>query len=100
MSSGRGAYAACTGLELEITESMVMQDFKHNIASLHAIRAMGICIAIDDFGTGFSSLSSVAKLPIDTRKIDRSFIIDMDAGGQGRGRGGGNSGTIAHAGLA
>jgi EAL domain-containing protein (putative c-di-GMP-specific phosphodiesterase class I) len=68
---------------LEITESMVMQDFKHNIASLHAIRAMGILIAIDDFGTGFSSLSYLAKLPVDTLKIDRSFIIDMDAGGQG-----------------
>jgi diguanylate cyclase (GGDEF)-like protein/PAS domain S-box-containing protein len=75
--------SAAAGLELEITESMVMQDFKHNIASLHAIRAMGICIAIDDFGTGFSSLSYLAKLPVDTLKIDRSFIIDMDAGGQG-----------------
>ena len=74
---------AAAGLELEITESMVMQDFKHNIASLHAIRAMGICIAIDDFGTGFSSLSYLAKLPVDTLKIDRSFIIDMEAGGQG-----------------
>jgi diguanylate cyclase (GGDEF)-like protein/PAS domain S-box-containing protein len=75
--------AAATGLELEITESMVMQDFKQNIASLHAIRAMGICIAIDDFGTGFSSLSYLAKLPVDTLKIDRSFIIDMDAGREG-----------------
>jgi len=74
---------AAGGLELEITESMVMQDFKHNIASLHAIRAMGIGIAIDDFGTGFSSLSYLAKLPVDTLKIDRSFIIDMNAGGQG-----------------
>jgi EAL domain-containing protein (putative c-di-GMP-specific phosphodiesterase class I) len=74
---------AAAGLELEITESMVMQDFKHNIASLHAIRAMGICIAIDDFGTGFSSLSYLAKLPVDTLKIDRTFIIDMDAGREG-----------------
>jgi sensor c-di-GMP phosphodiesterase-like protein len=47
---------------------------------LHAIRAMGLCIAIDDFGTGFSSLSYLAKLPVDTLKIDRSFIIDMDTG--------------------
>ena len=75
--------AAAAGLELEITESMVMQDFKHNIVSLHAIRAMGLCIAIDDFGTGFSSLSYLAKLPVDTLKIDRSFIVDMEGGREG-----------------
>jgi diguanylate cyclase (GGDEF)-like protein/PAS domain S-box-containing protein len=74
---------AAAGLELEITESMVMQDFKHNIVSLHSIRALGVCIAIDDFGTGFSSLSYLAKLPVDTLKIDRSFIIDMDEGHEG-----------------
>ena len=74
---------AAAGLELEITESMVMQDFKHNIVSLHSIRALGVCIAIDDFGTGFSSLSYLAKLPVDTLKIDRSFIVDMDAGEEG-----------------
>lgn len=75
--------AAASALELEITESMVMQDFEHNIASLRAIRAMGVTIAIDDFGTGFSSLSYLAKLPVDTLKIDRSFIIDMVSGQQG-----------------
>jgi EAL domain-containing protein (putative c-di-GMP-specific phosphodiesterase class I) len=75
--------AAAGALELEITESMVMQDFKHNIASLQAIRGMGICIAIDDFGTGFSSLSYLAKLPVDTLKIDRSFITDMASGHEG-----------------
>jgi len=74
---------AAAALELEITENMVMQDFKQNIASLQAIRAMGIPIAIDDFGTGFSSLSYLAKLPVDTLKIDRSFTIDMAAGKQG-----------------
>ncbi|HTD73042.1 MAG TPA: EAL domain-containing protein [Steroidobacteraceae bacterium] len=74
---------AADGLELEITESMVMQDFKHNIVSLHSIRALGVCIAIDDFGTGFSSLSYLAKLPVDTLKIDRSFITDMEAGQEG-----------------
>jgi EAL domain-containing protein (putative c-di-GMP-specific phosphodiesterase class I) len=50
---------------------------------LQAIRAMGISIAIDDFGTGFSSLSYLSKLPVDTLKIDRSFVIDMTAGPQG-----------------
>jgi diguanylate cyclase (GGDEF)-like protein/PAS domain S-box-containing protein len=74
---------AAAGLELEITESMVMQHFKHNIASLLAIRAMGLRIAIDDFGTGFSSLSYLAKLPVDTLKIDRSFIVNMDPGREG-----------------
>lgn len=67
------------GLELEITESLIMADVNHSIASLQAIRAMGITIAIDDFGTGFSSLSYMAKLPMDTLKIDRSFVIEMDA---------------------
>jgi diguanylate cyclase (GGDEF)-like protein/PAS domain S-box-containing protein len=71
------------GLELEITESMIMGDVRHNVASLGAIRAMGVTIAIDDFGTGFSSLSYLAKLPVDTLKIDRSFVVDMTSGPQG-----------------
>ena len=74
---------APAGLELEITESLIMQDIKHNIASLQAIRALGVIIAIDDFGTGFSSLSYLAKLPVDTLKIDRSFVVDMTAGAEG-----------------
>lgn len=74
---------AAQGLELEITESLIMEDVNHTIASLHEIRAMGVTIAIDDFGTGFSSLSYLSKLPVDTLKIDRSFIIDMTAGPQG-----------------
>jgi diguanylate cyclase (GGDEF)-like protein len=79
---GIDAHAAA-GLELEITESLIMQDIKHNIASLKAIRAMGVTIAIDDFGTGFSSLAYLAKLPADTLKIDRSFVIDMTASAEG-----------------
>jgi diguanylate cyclase (GGDEF)-like protein len=79
---GIDAHAAA-GLELEITESLIMEDVKHSIASLQAIRAMGVTIAIDDFGTGFSSLSHLARLPVDTLKIDRSFVIDMTAGPQG-----------------
>jgi EAL domain-containing protein (putative c-di-GMP-specific phosphodiesterase class I) len=68
---------AAAGLELEITESLIMEDVKHNIASLETIREMGVSIAIDDFGTGFSSLAYLAKLPVDTLKIDRSFVTDM-----------------------
>jgi diguanylate cyclase (GGDEF)-like protein/PAS domain S-box-containing protein len=79
---GADAHAAA-GLELEITESLIMEDVRHNIASLQAIRAMGVTIAIDDFGTGFSSLSYLAKLPVDTLKIDRSFVIDMTAAQEG-----------------
>jgi len=74
---------AAAGLELEITESLIMEDVKHNIGSLQAIRAMGVTIAIDDFGTGFSSLSYLARLPVDTLKIDRSFIIDMTSDAPG-----------------
>jgi EAL domain-containing protein (putative c-di-GMP-specific phosphodiesterase class I) len=74
---------AASGLELEITESLIMADVKHSIETLQAIRAMGVTIAIDDFGTGFSSLSYLAKLPVDTLKIDRSFVIEMTAGPEG-----------------
>lgn len=74
---------AAAGLELEITESMIMEDINHAIASLRAIRAMGITIAIDDFGTGFSSLGYLAKLPIDTLKIDSSFVADVTASPEG-----------------
>jgi len=74
---------AADGLELEITESLIMADVNHSIATLAAIREMGVTIAIDDFGTGFSSLSYLSKLPVDTLKIDRSFIVDMTEGRQG-----------------
>ena len=71
------------GLELEITESLIMADVRHSTSCLQAVRAMGVNIAIDDFGTGFSSLSYLARLPLDALKIDRSFVIDMTASPQG-----------------
>ncbi len=74
---------AAAGLELEITESVIMENVDHSIASLQAIRAMGVTIAIDDFGTGYSSLSALARLPVDTLKIDRSFVTAMTTGPQG-----------------
>lgn len=65
------------GLELEITESVIMQDIEANIKKLKIIRDMNIEIAIDDFGTGYSSLNYIAKLPVNVLKIDRTFIINM-----------------------
>ncbi|MFC3799098.1 putative bifunctional diguanylate cyclase/phosphodiesterase [Cohnella sp. GCM10012308] len=64
-------------LELEITES-IMQNVKESTDVLHALRKMGISTSIDDFGTGYSSLFIIPKLPIDTIKIDKSFIDDID----------------------
>ncbi len=77
------ADGAAQGLELEITESMIMEDVQQSIARLRAIREMGISVAIDDFGTGFSSLGYLAKLPIDTLKIDRMFIDAMTSSAEG-----------------
>lgn len=74
---------AAAGLELEIAESLIMEDVKHSIATLGALRALGVRVAIDDFGTGFSSLSYLARLPVDTMKIHRSFVADMTSGPQG-----------------
>jgi EAL domain-containing protein (putative c-di-GMP-specific phosphodiesterase class I) len=66
-----------SALEIEVTESLFMDETSDAIAVLHELRQMGIKVAIDDFGTGYSSMSYLRLLPIDYIKIDMSFITDM-----------------------
>jgi diguanylate cyclase (GGDEF)-like protein/PAS domain S-box-containing protein len=65
------------GLDIEVTESLIMHDPDGNIEKLRALCELGVKIAIDDFGTGYSSLAYLTKLPAHTLKIDRSFVIAM-----------------------
>jgi diguanylate cyclase (GGDEF)-like protein/PAS domain S-box-containing protein len=66
-----------SGIDIEITESLLMEDLEANMKKLEAARILGVRIAIDDFGTGYSSLGYLAKLPVHSLKIDRSFIVTM-----------------------
>jgi EAL domain-containing protein (putative c-di-GMP-specific phosphodiesterase class I) len=66
-------------LKLEITESVLMQDAESTAARMHALTDIGVRFAIDHFGTGYSSLSYLKRLPVDTLKIDRSFVEGLGA---------------------
>ncbi len=79
-----------TGLEarwlaLEITESTIMQDVEKTRITLQKLKAMGVTIIVDDFGTGYSSLSYLKQFPIQTLKIDRSFVVDLPDDSDDRG---------------
>ncbi|MEO7036749.1 MAG: EAL domain-containing protein [Polyangiaceae bacterium] len=68
---------ASAGLDLEITESVLMEDLTGNTQKLRVAKEAGLGVAIDDFGTGYSSLGYISRLPIDALKIDRSFVLRM-----------------------
>jgi diguanylate cyclase (GGDEF)-like protein/PAS domain S-box-containing protein len=65
-------------VEVELTESVAMQDSEQHVTKLHALRDLGVRVSVDDFGTGYSSLAYLRNLPIDYLKIDRTFVRDMN----------------------
>ena len=70
-------------LSIELTESVMMENAEATIRTLQQLKDLGIKISIDDFGTGYSSLSYLKRLPIDTLKIDQSFVRDIPADSDG-----------------
>jgi len=75
----QGAGLGPDGLHLEITETVFLENPKAAESTLRRLRALGIALHLDDFGTGYSSLSYLAALPLETLKIDRSFVMDMES---------------------
>ena len=86
--SGVRAVLIATGveppnLELELTESVLMQDAESAVVTLLALKAMGVQLAIDDFGTGYSSFTYLRRFPVDTIKVDQSFVREITADPEG-----------------
>ena len=71
-------------IKLEITESLLLQNIDEGLPLLQACRARGLKVSLDDFGTGYSSLSYLHRLPVDTLKLDRSFVLQLDGNEAGR----------------
>jgi diguanylate cyclase (GGDEF)-like protein/PAS domain S-box-containing protein len=72
------------GVDIEITEGVLIDDVSSAVSQLRVLRRSGVCVAIDDFGTGYSSLSRLAELPVDMLKIDRTFVNGLTSTGTGR----------------
>jgi diguanylate cyclase (GGDEF)-like protein len=73
----RDSRLAASGLELEVTESLIMRDLQQSVERMADLQSMGVSLSIDDFGTGYSSLSALKSFPISSLKIDRSFVRDL-----------------------